>query len=368
MEAKDKIRKWKDALLKTSLPLELLVAEILHRNEIYVSGEYDYLRANEHGESAEFSVDLSAFRIFESNQKISLALNFLIECKYNYPGVKWIFAPYANDEAVVTGILSTFQDFCTRRIDTASLYLLDDSLPYSFKGIELHADSANPNTIERGINQLRYAIPQKVSRILSNQVTCRHDEDLSIDVLCPILLTTSELFIIKPGLALETFQNANELEEIAKKVDCLVYYQSIGANSHLWEYNKELSRQLEKEHPEIRTHLKAYAKALTEQGIPRHKISSYFDFVPYFCPPSERILVVSFNVFEKVLKQVIDLVEEANKSVKQVAELDSIREKSVSPNETLKKLLNEYIVSAKGATNKQQNIDQESNSEVSEES
>lgn len=365
MEAKDKIRKWKDALLKTSLPLELLAAEILHRNEIYVNGEYAYLRANEHGESAEFSVDLSAFRIFESNQIISLTLNFLIECKYNYPGVKWIFAPYANDEAVVTGVLSTFQDFCTRRIDSTPLYLLDDNFPYSFKGVELHADSANPNAIERGINQLRYAIPQKVSRILSSQVSCRHDEDLSIVVLCPILLTTSELFIIKSGLSLETFQNVKNLEEIAEKVDYLVYYQSIGSNSHLWKYNKELSRQLEQEHPEIRTHLKAYAKAQIEQGIPRHTISSYYDFEPYFCSPSERILVVSFNVFEKVLKQVVALVEETNKSVKQVAELDSIRQESESPNETLKKLLNKYIVSPKGATNKQQNPDQGSDLEAS---
>lgn len=50
--------KWKDALLKTSLPLEHLVAEKLGKQKFDIWGEFSFVRENEHGLETEFSVDL----------------------------------------------------------------------------------------------------------------------------------------------------------------------------------------------------------------------------------------------------------------------------------------------------------------------
>ena len=95
-EKKNNESKWKDYLLKSSLPLEQLVAEKLEKSGVYIAGEYPYIRTNDQNISTEFSVDLHAFELLAySHQKDQYwgNLNFLIECKYNYPGVKWVFLP-----------------------------------------------------------------------------------------------------------------------------------------------------------------------------------------------------------------------------------------------------------------------------------
>jgi hypothetical protein len=53
-------KKLKDSLLKTSMPLEYLVAEKLSELKYGIQGEYHYLRPNETGVPTEFSADIWA--------------------------------------------------------------------------------------------------------------------------------------------------------------------------------------------------------------------------------------------------------------------------------------------------------------------
>ncbi len=109
--------KWKDALLKTSLPLEYLVAEKLSRKGFSIRGEYSYTRKNEQGIETEFSVDLHAVDLFKKRSDDHWAsLDLLVECKYNHPGVKWVFSPHPKGAVIVTGVITTLEDLCTRRI------------------------------------------------------------------------------------------------------------------------------------------------------------------------------------------------------------------------------------------------------------
>lgn len=55
MNSPNSPKKWKDALLRSSLPLEHIIAQKLSKIGIYVSGEYTYLRPNEDGINTEFS-------------------------------------------------------------------------------------------------------------------------------------------------------------------------------------------------------------------------------------------------------------------------------------------------------------------------
>lgn len=69
-------KKWKDALLKTSLPLEYLVAEQLSDLRFGIHGEYHYLRPNEQGIPTEFSIDIWAVnQLFKKNLGIWASLN-----------------------------------------------------------------------------------------------------------------------------------------------------------------------------------------------------------------------------------------------------------------------------------------------------
>ena len=73
-------KKWKDGLLKSSLPLEQLVAEVLANQKFFVCGEYSYLRTNENGLETEFSVDLEAFDLLPEPGGSWGELRLLIEC------------------------------------------------------------------------------------------------------------------------------------------------------------------------------------------------------------------------------------------------------------------------------------------------
>ena len=53
-------KKWKDALLSSSLPLEHLVAKKLAQSSFHIEGEYSYTRQSEQDVKKEFSVDLLA--------------------------------------------------------------------------------------------------------------------------------------------------------------------------------------------------------------------------------------------------------------------------------------------------------------------
>lgn len=333
---KENTKSWKKALLKSSLPLELLVGEILYKNSVNVNGEYTYLRMNEQGANTEFSIDLWGNKLFNNDGVNWLNLNFLVECKYNSPGIRWLFAPYTNNEDIYAGVLSVFQDLCTKRIDDDPLYDLDQDLFYCFKGIELHSDNANPNSIIRGLSQLRYGIPHQVKRIIIKQLLTKHDDDLIIEVICPILITTSELYVIKTGLDLNCYQNANELEEIATKVESLVCYQPIG--SHLLDYALDISKDMQKKYSHLKNRIDAYHKVFMDKGIPEHKIIQNWEIDTFFTYSIERILVVSFEHFEKKLKDICAIVNQTYASLESIADLETIIQSSPSANEMLAEL------------------------------
>src|SRR4051812_48864672 len=91
-----KKKDWKDYLLQSSLPLEQIVSEKLDSNQWHIDGEFPYVRPNEQDINTEFSVDLRAFALAESIESGDIdtyaSLDLLIECKYNYPGTRWVFS------------------------------------------------------------------------------------------------------------------------------------------------------------------------------------------------------------------------------------------------------------------------------------
>lgn len=89
--------RWKENLLKSSLPLEQLVSEKLENKNLYISGEYPYIKPNEQDINTEFSIDLHAYETIRN--AYTMRLHLLIECKYNYPGVKWVFSPHIQTSA-----------------------------------------------------------------------------------------------------------------------------------------------------------------------------------------------------------------------------------------------------------------------------
>jgi len=343
---KEKDTKWKDALLKTSLPLEYLVADKLSNLRFGIQGEYHYLRPNEQGIQTEFSIDIWAVNVlFKKNLGMWASLNYLIECKYCHPGVKWLFAPHTKTDTerlFEISIVHALDKLCTRRIfDKRPLWKLANQFPICFKGVELYSKDATAQNIERGRSQLRYGTPHLAIHLSESQMMNFHDEDLHLEFICPILVTTADLFVLKYGLSLNDFQNVNELSKIAFKVPALILTNPY---SHLFiEYTDKMITDLHSESPTIRERLEqldGLIKKRTGQNEDNPKAWASLSFNSDIREISQRILVLSYNSIETVHKILRRAVVRSGKSLTQIG----ILEKDISKRKTW---VSEYTSSKK---------------------
>lgn len=313
----EKNNRWKDYLLRSSLPLEQIVAEKLERSAFHVGGEYPYTRLNEHGVETEFSIDLHAFDIIEPSREQTLSLNVLVECKYTYPGTKWIFSPHPEKSVVIMGCINYLEDLCTYRLDNKdALYQIDRKLEHCTRGIELHSKGADPNTISRGLHQLRYAAPNLVSQECQAQLSVWNEVDLAISCICPILVTTASLHTLKPGLNLSAFQSAGSLDNIAEEVEALIVYREPGPQLH--KYCSQQSQTLLTQGLEVRQRLEEFDGIM---GGNERVLPLTWALEDHFVSASKNILVVRLDALDHVLTIVRRSVSSAAESSKRVASL-----------------------------------------------
>jgi hypothetical protein len=317
-----KDKQWKDALLKTSVPLEYLVAEELSNLKCGIQGEYHYIRPNEEGISTEFSVDIWAVtHLFKKDIGMWANLNFLIECKYCYPGIKWLFAPLTKTDTErlsEPGIVHIFDDLCTRQVmDKRPLWNLSNRFHKCFKGVELHSNDAIVQNIERGRSQLTYAMPRLAIHLSESNMIPFHDEDLHISFISPILVTTSDLYVLKKGLKLDDFKNANTPEEISSQVFALILTDPY---SHLFnDYADNLISDMHVKKPKIKERLEQLQPLKNKlTGEDNSIIPASFSFDWNIRESSRRILIVNYNHLEEIYKLLRQTVVKAGKSLKQV--------------------------------------------------
>lgn len=216
---------WKDLLLSSGLPLEYSVKKILEDLHIYSPDEYYYERLNEKGLPTYFSVDIHALkRLTDFDNDYQSQLELLIECKYRYNNVKWIFSPQSEGM-----FLSKWQAF--NPLDTLSKdkiidrdHLSNFCKNYQFyrKGIEILDNDSNPKSIEQGINQLKYAVINRIVDSLKLDITTGYRD--SIHMILPVLVTTAELWGLKPDVTLDEVKLTNNPEDISEKKDIIFLY------------------------------------------------------------------------------------------------------------------------------------------------
>jgi hypothetical protein len=235
---------WKENLLKSSLPLEQLVAEQLERSKFQVAGEFPYIRPNEQGIKTEFSIDLHANksngRIQEAEGVLEVVgrnsdVNLLIECKYTHPSVQWIFSPYLFAPYVPTPFICLRSE-CSSPIFDGVPHLLHDDLRICRRGVALSPNSFDPNVITHALSQLYYGLPNFVIANLEPSLKVLGPSNHIC--ICPILVTTARLHVIKTGQSLDTFFSAKSLEDITDQVDALFVTQENGPM--LTQYCKDL--------------------------------------------------------------------------------------------------------------------------------
>jgi hypothetical protein len=302
-------KSWKDGLLRSSLPLEQLVAEVLAKRKFYVCGEYSYLRKNENGIETEFSVDLEAFELLPEKGGSWGNLRLLVECKYNYPSVRWVFASHVNPENLVGGVIRCFDHLCTQTIDDERLVPFDHDLEYCVTGVELHENGeVNRQSITRATHQLRYAILASVLREAEIQIEEWNDVDLAAALYCPIIVTTSQLYVLNTGITLEMFQNANDIDEIATGVDSLVISKENGP-----QFDREITQDLSMLHsnyPDIKKRLLEIARI---QGEDTKTLGPAFSFDHHIRFASQNVLVVNYKQLDHTIQKLRKVVMQAGR-------------------------------------------------------
>lgn len=205
-----------------------------------VAGEYQYMRSDTDGGLKEHSVDLRARKfIYDSNERSWATFELLVECKYNHPGCHWFFVPGKLTGHGYAGTASLHEDLCPLRtrnhhLTEARLWEIDRRTERCVKGVVVHRRKGgsgvdrNQVAIEHGLAQLRYAVPQLLSRAYQYQGWGKADTHVHAVVLCALLVTNAPLYVIKKRATVRQFQSARDVRSMAKEYPFVRIAQSLG--------------------------------------------------------------------------------------------------------------------------------------------
>jgi hypothetical protein len=220
---------WKHHFLSSGIPLEYSVAEEFAELTNWQRGEFRYERKDEQGFTRVFSVDVHSTNLNLGSER-NLRVETLVECKYRHDGTKWVFTPDEYDffEVEFDELFVTFEECCAnRQLNRPVLNEVSNHYPLCAKGIELLADNSNPKTIQEAVQQLRYAVIARGLDAINHQITMiKHpiipNDPPPIFVIFPIIVTTAELWRLKPGTTVEDVRSAEEITAVAESHDSLV--------------------------------------------------------------------------------------------------------------------------------------------------
>lgn len=236
-------KKWKEYLLKSSLPMEQNVAEIVNSHGLHVRGEFPYTRINENKVPVEFSIDINAGKLIKirNNPEAWASLDILIECKYNSPGIDWLFTRYPNLEPICSNSIQDYDLFSTYWLwNKESLVEIEKNALYTISGLSIGNDTIDNNKIKHGLSQLRYSIPAWLERTAS--IELRDESAHSIPLVVPILVTTAPLRVLKSNVTFSDVHNASDLNDISTIHDVVYHYQEAGPS--LSKYYQEKSSEI----------------------------------------------------------------------------------------------------------------------------
>ncbi|RZK05831.1 MAG: hypothetical protein EOO46_15600 [Flavobacterium sp.] len=229
----DTSNKWKDFLLKSSIPLEYEVKQLLDKYGCVGRYEFTYLRHDENEIINEFSYDIDASYI-----KGTHFFDLMIECKYRDVSTNWIFIPeeYGGMDEIEHHCFINPNDHFTQ----SNKFLTLDYEPYAplcGKGIEINSNGHNPKSITQAINQLSYGTAEKVISGMEHQIEKYLGTTETIFYTIPIIVTTANLYRLKENVTINEIKNSSDIAQISTKEDCLVLKTPAG--KHLENYNLE---------------------------------------------------------------------------------------------------------------------------------
>lgn len=299
--------KWKNGFLKTGLPLEYVTSNILNEKGYSIFGEYPYLRPNENGEHKEFSIDIRAHKCLDDNERF-FVLDTLIECKFRQKGTVWIFSPFPSDLMPI-GLVHTTEDLTPVRLQGDSLWEFEKNIGYCVSGVELmNNGGGNTDGSRHGVFQLRYGMPVLLKDSYEHTLDYAWSSGRQINFICPILVTTADLRVIKPNLQLEHFTGAEELDDVSELREALILNESPGPQ--LQAFADSLAEDLINSRPELAHRLTVLDEVLVGAEWENRSAPDLDSIKRSFGHSTERVLIVNYQHLDNVLSKLEEVILE----------------------------------------------------------
>jgi hypothetical protein len=220
--------KWKSKLLSSSVPMEYEVAQILVEKDFSTDVDFSYTRMDS-GLEKDFSVDLRATSYINDIQAV---IELLVECKYRHPSNKWLFFEDPNDgdfsRFTLGYTLRAVDGFSWRFFPANATVAFDKNNCFCIKGVEVDTfnGGVHDSEIRHGLLQLQYALPRLLTDRISFEIYHPEDEN-SPFFFCPILLTTSPIFVARPGVKIGTVEQADRMEDFSTAAPWVVVHSDL---------------------------------------------------------------------------------------------------------------------------------------------
>lgn len=265
-----KKRGWKDKLLSSSIPLEFDAARLFREQGFWVDPEYSFNRIDEEGLNKEFSVDLVAqhYPLFEDPNNVRAVLEMPVECKFRTRNKRWVFLPEpVEDGSLIAHGIRVIDEFSGYDIKADAIRRFNCNAKLAYKGFEINSETGDVHDAElkHGINQLKYALPSLVVKHITTSILSHPSENHPL-ILCPILLTTASLNLLRENISISCIENSTSLDELIDEIPFLILRtsESKGFGSHVAKASMDLS-EIEKE--DWANIIKQRSK-LDENGLP----------------------------------------------------------------------------------------------------
>jgi hypothetical protein len=292
-------KEWKDHLLSSGIPLEYSISGILRKLGFCAPREYRYERFNEAGLLTQFSIDVYSSYIIT---KLNLWLELFAECKYRHDGTRWVFTPTDHDiwsPRYEDMFVIIDQYDLDRKVETHKVQVYGENISLCGKGIELLVNDKNLKTIEQATQQLRYSVISKAVDAIVHQVDEMLGTPTPIFIIAPIIVTTAELWRIRPNISIEDIRNADKLEEVAETQNAILLHKD--PDNLLISHTKNF----------FKNNLTDEQKKKFEAAVMRNTKNSYEYFVNMFSSRFPSLFVVlTYSYFETFARGLIEFVNE----------------------------------------------------------
>lgn len=212
--------KWKDALIASSMPLELEIARILVADGFTVNADVRYFRGAA-DQNRDATVDLHARRM-EKPDACDASFELLVNCVTRGPDAAWLFLPDLTPSAAAIAGGGTpvrmMDQFSSWSMASPSERTSGDPLPVCAKGIEIDTASGNENgpVFRNAVGRLQNALPRLLIENILMALAGPRAENRPF-FFCPVLITSAPLYILKPDTTPDAVETAGELSDVCEK-------------------------------------------------------------------------------------------------------------------------------------------------------